>query len=224
MRNMRNTILDCLARKYGKLAKRIDLVSPYTMVDSDRLRNLVDCVSRINVADIQGDIVECGVCDGGSSALMAKYMGSNRHIWMYDSFQGMPETTERDGSEARKFEGSCVGSVENVHRALTALGIHEESYSIIEGWFEETFVNHPLPEKVALLHCDADWYESVMLVLDTFYDRIPDGGYIILDDFGHWEGCREAFYDFCASKGIRPLLERTGYSQAHWVKGKEANR
>jgi len=224
MRNMRNSILDSLARKYGKLAKLIDLVSPYTMVGSDRLRNLVDCVSRINMAGIQGDVVECGVCDGGSSALMAKYMGNNRHIWMYDSFQGMPETTERDGNEAREFEGSCVGSVENVHRALAALGIKEESYRIIEGWFEESFVNHPLPEKVALLHCDADWYDSVLLVLNTFYDRIPDGGVIVLDDFGYWEGCREAFYDFCFAKGIKPLLERAGHSQAFWIKGRETTR
>jgi len=211
-------------RQARALEKDVEAVSPYTMVDPIRLRNLLSSISRVNRDGVEGDVVECGVCNGGSAALMAKHMGSSRHIWMYDSFQGMPETTERDGDEAKQWEGSCVGSVARVREALSALCIADETFTIIEGWFEDAFRDHPLPEKVALLHCDADWYDSVLLVLNTFYDRIPDGGIILLDDFGHWEGCREAYYDFCSEKGIKPLLERAGYSQAYWIKGRESNR
>jgi O-methyltransferase len=81
-----------------------------------------------------------------------------------------------------------------------------------------------LPERVALLHCDADWYDSVHIVLRTFYPLIPPGGCVILDDFGYWEGCREAFYDFCLQRGEKPLLERLEADQAYWIKGKTHNR
>ncbi len=37
------------------------------------------------------------------------------------------------------------------------------------------------------LHVDADWYDSVLLVLETFYDRVVEGGVIVMDDFGHWK-------------------------------------
>ena len=51
-----------------------------------------------------------------------------------------------------------------------------------------------------------------------------DGGVIVLDDFGYWEGAREAFYDFVNERGIKPLVERIGTDQLYWVKGKESNR
>jgi O-methyltransferase len=63
-----------------------------------------------------------------------------------------------------------------------------------------------------------------MLSLNTFYDLVPDGGIIILDDFGHWEGCREAFYDFIAQRKLKPLLERFGHTQAFWIKERIHNR
>ncbi len=53
---------------------------------------------------------------------------------------------------------------------------------------------------------------------------VEDGGVIVLDDFGHWEGCREAFYDFSHQRGIKPLVERFGHTQMFWVKGRTDNR
>ena len=53
---------------------------------------------------------------------------------------------------------------------------------------------------------------------------MPEGGIIVLDDFGFWEGAREGFYDFCEKQGIKPLLERTGPWQAFWRKGYQHNR
>jgi O-methyltransferase len=60
--------------------------------------------------------------------------------------------------------------------------------------------------------------------LDNFYKLIPEGGCIVLDDFGYWEGCREAFYDFCLKNNEKPLLERVGTTQAYWIKGRMNNR
>jgi len=198
-------------------------VSNHTMSSPDRLNKLIDLAEYCNRAGIAGDFVECGSYKGGSSAVLSRYLDKKRHLWIYDSFKGMPETTDKDGETARQCVGLCAATVQDVIEIMNTVGTEPSQYTITKGWFVDSF-RKQLPDRVALLHCDADWYESVMLVLETFYDRVTDGGCIILDDFGFWEGCREAFYDFCFSRGEKPLIERLGDTQAYWIKGKHHNR
>ena len=199
------------------------IVQNYSLLDHERLCSLWNLINNLNHQGVSGDVVECGSYKGGSGALLRAGMGSGRKIWFYDSFQGMPETIYQDGEEARKWVGGCKATVSDVLEVLTATGATPEEVVIREGWFIDTF-NQFLPDQVALLHCDADWYESVFLVLETFYPLMPNGACVVLDDFGHWEGCRLAFYDFCEKHEERPLIERVGYSQAYWLKGRKHNR
>ena len=175
--------------------------------------------------NIAGDFVECGVCNGGSAAAIAcELSGSGRHVWLYDSFEGLPAISEIDGKDAERFVGQCVGSEQHVRKAMQIAKVSPSEYTIRKGWFQETFHEQPLPRQIAILHVDADWYDSVMLTLQTFYDLVSDGGLIVLDDFGHWEGCREAFYDFVSQRNIKPLLERFGPTEAYWIKNRLHNR
>lgn len=202
----------------------IDAISTYSMCDLDALKLISRLASYVNSSGIEGDLVECGVCNGGSAALIASRMaGRNLNLWLYDSFEGLPPTNDVDGDDARRWIGKCVGTKEQVLNALAIVNFPLDKVIIKEGWFEQTFED-PTPEKICFLHIDADWYASVSLCLETFYDSVSPGGVILLDDFGYWEGCREAFYDFCASKGIKPVLERAGSSQAFWIKGQLHNR
>ena len=67
----------------------------------------------------------------------------------------------------------------------------------MKGWFQET-----LPgaledvDEIAILHVDADWYESVSLVLETLYERVVPGGIVVIDDFKVWQGARDATLEF----------------------------
>ena len=131
---------------------------------------------------------------------------------------GNPPPSANDGPDADAYSGKLVGSVERVKTVLALVGYREKRTIIRKGLFRDTF-KEPLPKRVELLHIDADWYEGVLDALTTFYDSIPDGGVVILDDFGHWEGAREAFYEFCARFNTRPVLERVGHTQAFWRKG-----
>lgn len=201
----------------------LEKVKPYTLCTEARLKNLIRLATYLQDGGIPGDFVECGTARGGSAALLSRYLGQNRHLWLYDSFAGMPPTTEKDGEDAKQWIGKCVGTVADIHEVMDCVGTNPTDYIIRKGWFEETF-QQELPQQVALLHCDADWYDSVTLVLETFYPLIPVGGCVILDDFGYWEGCREAFYDFCARHQEKPLLERIEQDQAYWIKGRTNNR
>jgi O-methyltransferase len=209
---------------FGDSSKNlINTIKPYTMCSEERIESLIKLAEYVNSEAVEGDFVECGTYKGGTAAVLSRHMGKARHLWLYDSFEGMPNTSEKDGEEAKKWIGDCVGSVKDVREVMKLVSANDEQYTIKKGWFDKTF-QEPLPKKVALLHCDADWYDSVLLVLDNFYKLIPEGGCIVLDDFGYWEGCREAFYDFCLKNNERPLLERVGTTQAYWIKGRMNNR
>ncbi len=199
-------------------------IEPFMM--GDRLRMIKQYSIGLDIVKrgISGDFVECGVCNGGSAAAFAiAFKQTQKKIWLYDSFEGLPQSGEKDGVEASKHTGQCVGSISKVQECMMLAGLHPEDYIIRKGWFKDSFMQ-PLPEKISILHIDADWYQSVSLCLETFYDRVEEGGAIVLDDFGHWEGCREAFYEFTQKRNIKPLLERSGHTVAYWFKNRKNNR
>ncbi len=200
-------------------------IQPYSMSSIDSLRMLYELSKTIRDNKVQGDIVECGVYNGGSGAALAlpHIDDRERKLWLYDSFEGMPATTDIDGEKAKEYIGKCIGNEEKVRNILSHIKFPQRQVNIRKGWFSKT-LNNELPERIALLHIDADWYDSVTICLDKLYEKVSIGGLIILDDYGHWEGCREAFYDFIHKKNIKPLIERFGHTQMYWVKGKENNR
>lgn len=189
----------------------------YSVVDDARLTSLMRLASDVLVRDVPGVVMECGVANGGSACALAwAIRETDRHCWLYDSFEGLPQPEPVDGPNAPRFEGENKASVESVHRALDGAGFPLTRAHIVSGWFAETFAQ-PGPEQIALLHIDADWHASVGLALDTWYDSVASGGVIVLDDFGYWVGCRRAFYEFVARRHIAPDLARVG-DQAWWVK------
>lgn len=196
-----------------RLTRLIRTVRPeYTMVKPQRLRLLYELSRRVNAEKIVGDIVECGVYNGGTAAIMMAGQGiqRNRELWLFDSFEGLPPPTEKDGIYEREhyYKGWCAGSTEKVTEIFLKLRLSFARVHIIKGWFRDTFPREaPGVAKIALLHIDADWYESVKLCLETFYPRVSRGGYIELDDYGVWEGCRKATDEYLAENNIQVELK-----------------
>ncbi len=209
----------------AELQNLLRLVEPSTMSDELRLALLYGLAREACSEGITGDIVECGVCNGGSAAVLAEAVLSDpaRRIWLYDSFEGIPEPGPQDGELAKDFAGCFVGYFGSTQALLNRVHFPLDRAVFRPGFFRDTF-RQPLPAEVALLHVDADWYESVLSALQTFYPAVVNGGLVVIDDFGHWEGARKAFYAFCRDQGIEPVLERVGYTQAFWRKGQEHNR
>lgn len=82
-----------------------------------------------------------------------------------------------------------------VRRRLEQAGFPLERAELRKGFFNESFVAHSVPASIAVLHVDADYYQSVLLTLETFYDRVAEGGVVILDDFGSFTGARKVGVD-----------------------------
>ena len=195
------------------------LVLPYTLVGPERIHNLYVLAKRIEKEKIPGDVIECGVCNGGTAALLARIATRsrlNRTIWLLDSFQGMPETTPEDGDAAKAYIGKEVGDIAYVKQVLGSVGADMSRVRIVPGWFQVTFPSISA-SRIALLNIDADWYESVKLCLETFYDRVVPGGFISFDDYGHWPGCRRAVDEFFQVRHLPYKLQQVDYT-AHWFR------
>ena len=138
-----------------------------------------------------------------------------KQIWLYDAWVGLPEVLEEDGPAAKLWAGKMAvpDAIELIRarlRSKTKVDLH--SIRFHKGWFNERF-KLPGPAQISMLHTDGDWYRSVLDALNRFEPLVVDGGVVVIDDFGFWEGARLAFYDYVAKKKLYPLVERTGTSQ-----------
>ncbi len=179
------------------------LVPRYTMVSAERLKKLYELGAELGRSKNKGAVVECGVWNGGSSAIVAAGLESagdrDRPFWLFDSFEGLPEPTEKDEDKVRDnyFPGWCTGGVERVREAHGLVGHMLESTTIVPGWFDQTLAKHAdAIGPIALLHADADWYDSMTTVLTVCYPQVISGGIVVIDDYGAWSGCRKAVHDF----------------------------
>jgi len=193
------------------------ICQPHSVVSRERMMGLYQAVNRARQFSIPGDIVECGSFRGGTAALMALACDFARHVWMFDSWEGMPPATADDPPNAMRQTGGCAVSWAEVFGFLTSVGVLKNG-TMVKGWFKDTFPLHEV-KQIAVLHLDCDWHDSVKISLETFYDLVSPGGVIQVDDFGHWSGCRKAVDNFFKGRGIAPALVPLDYTGVQHVKG-----
>lgn len=209
-----------------RLKRLTKLVLPYTLVGPERIHNLYRLAKQIEREGIPGDVIECGVCNGGTAAVLASTASRstmNRTVWLFDSFQGMPRTQPQDGvgadgHAAEEHIGREVGDPARVIEVLRLVRADMNRVRIVPGWFQNTFssISHSISQ-IALLNIDADWYESVKLCLETFYDRVVPDGFISFDDYGHWPGCCKAVDEFFQHRRLSFKLQEVDYT-ARWFR------
>lgn len=196
----------------------------YSMVPSRRLRLLYDLSTRVETERVPGAVVECGVYNGGSAVLMqdaSARAGGTRDLWLFDSFEGLPPPTDKDGEYEREhyFKGWCGGTKDMVLEAFDRARVSRKKLHIVEGWFDKTFPTEiPKIGSIALLHIDCDWYESVKICLENLYPLVSPGGYIEFDDYGTFEGCRKAVHEYIDKHNIKVTLETNDGVGRHFRK------
>lgn len=209
-------------------------VLPYTMVGYPRIKNVYETAQEAVKKGISGAFVECGVWKGGAAGVLgfvAQKENRGRQLWLFDSFEGLPEPTAADGSLAQSYAGGktagnlvsigqCVGLLEDVRRLfLSVLKLRGEDVHIEKGWFQDTLPGAKARiGLIAVLRLDADWYESTKVALEQLYDNVVLGGYVIIDDYGHWEGCRKAVHEFLDKRNIKVDIKQIDYTGVYFEK------
>ncbi len=185
----------------------------YSQLSTIRLLTLYRFMREIQRSGLKGDIVECGVWNGGSSAMMARAYkdggGKNdRLFWLFDSFEGLPSPCEKDSETDTLiyFKGICKGDTEKVKHVFNKLSVPFDNVKIVKGWIKETLPKSNLGQ-VSLLHIDVDWYKSVEDSLEYIYDKVVIGGYIVVDDYFYLEGCKKAVSNFFKKRGLEDKIQ-----------------
>lgn len=207
----------------------MESVQAVTMTSPERIFALITAVVYVCENGIGGDFVECGVWKGGSSAAIAKTLAhlkvTDRTLWMYDTFDGMSQPTEADvdflGQTADQLldrqdiaESTsvwCRSPLGEVKATMRATGYPMDQINFVQGRVEETLPRRS-PERLALLRLDTDWYESTKCELEILFPKMSPGGVLIIDDYGHWQGCRKAVDEYFAQQGVSMLLNRIDYT------------
>ena len=88
-----------------------------------------------------------------------------------------------------------------------------------QGWFQDTVPRDAAAVgPIALLRLDGDWYDSTKVCLEGLYPSVVKYGSIVVDDYGHFEGCRKAVDEFVADLGYPVMLHHVDYSGRYWIK------
>ena len=192
-------------------------VEDFTMTTAIRVHAIIQAVKYILKNKIDGDLVECGVWKGGSIMAMAlalKELGdTRREIYLYDTFSGMSTPTNVDisynGASAQI--GLLYSSLEEVKSNVYSIGYPNDKFHFIQGKVEDTIPEN-IPEKIALLRLDTDWYESTKHELLHLFPLLSNKGVIIIDDYGQWQGARKAVDEYILENKLCILLNRIDYS------------
>jgi O-methyltransferase len=201
----------------------IRAVRPYTMTGNDKLHALVTATKYIHRHKVPGAVVECGVWRGGSMHAVARTLDQlgdhSRELYLYDTFEGMTEPTPED----RRYDGEAASrllaaadkkswvwaeaSLEDVQAGFETVPYPSERLHFVKGPIEDT-VPAEMPDEIAILRLDTDWYASTAHEFEHLYPRLVSGGVLFIDDYGHWQGSRQATDEFLDRTGERLLLLR----------------
>jgi len=174
---------------------------------------------------IEGDCIETGVWRGGACiymcALLAVYGVTDRRMWAADSFEGLPAPSPElypvdNGDLLHTIKALAVGEDE-VRSNFAKYNLLDDQVLFLKGWFKDTLPKAPI-EKLAILRLDGDLYESTIQALDALYDKVSDGGFIIVDDYA-LPTCSSAIHDFMAKREITSPLVAIDTMARFWRKG-----
>jgi O-methyltransferase len=195
--------------KYNRIYNRF---RDYTMIN--RRKYILNLRLVQNYKRIQGSIVECGTWRGGMDAGIASLLERERHYYLFDSFEGLPDAQPIDGEEALAWQNelppsqnfnNCLADRDEAEEAMQKSGATK--VSIIKGFFENTLSKYDGGD-IAILRLDADWYESTMQCLEHLFDKVLPGGIVIFDDYYTWPGCTQAVHEFLSKNRRREGLRQ----------------
>jgi O-methyltransferase len=197
-----------------------------TYLSDAKFLSLSKVLREIKRKRVPGDFVEFGIALGGSAVYLASECHDGRRFHGYDVFGMIPPPGEQDDAKSKaRYEVIRSGQSEGlggevyygyqddllsrVSETFQSFGmpVDDRKISLHPGLFENTVTSAP-GDRVALAHLDCDWYESVKVCLERTCAVLCPGGFMILDDYNDYGGCRKAADEFLAAYPGFKLIRR----------------
>src|ERR1051325_3620356 len=150
---------------------------------------------------VDGDVCEFGVAQGATSALLANELRTTtRHLWLYDSFEGLPKPTDKDVllddefhlGDIRAYEGMFKSSEHEVRERVDHANFDETRLHIVAGFIDRVTT---FPDRIAFAYVDFDFYEPIAHALRVVDERMPAGGAMMIDDYGFFSAGAQTAVD-----------------------------
>lgn len=206
-------------------------VKGYTATSLHRVDALITAVKYLVENEIEGAFVECGVWRGGSIMAVLKTLQAlgrdDRDIYLYDTYNFIDSFSEYDisheGERAEDIlsdtESASYWSVslEEVRNNVFSIDYPRDRLHFVVGKVEDT-IPAEMPDRIALLRLDTDFYTSTRHELVHLYPLLSVRGVLIVDDYGHWQGAKKAADEYLARNDTSMLLNRIDYSGRMGIK------
>lgn len=166
--------------------------------------------------ELEGDFVELGCYKGDTSLLLQKLLhknGEDHRLFLYDSFEGLPERTKEDASVAGDGfkKGELLVTKKEVVMRFKKAGLPVPK--IKKAFFEDLDPGEilqdgsirpgDLPEKIAFAFLDGDLYSSIKTSLKLVLPRLSKDAILLVHDYNnpqlpgvakavdeyHWQKC-----------------------------------
>ena len=194
-----------------------------TMIGMLRLDCIQECVETVLREQVAGDFLEAGVWRGGATIFMKGILEAHgvrdRLVWVADSFRGLPVPDEVNFPQDVPIDQSIFEelavSLEQVKANFARYDLLDDRVRFLEGWFKDTLPTAPV-DALAVLRLDGDYYESTIQILESMYHKVSPGGFVIVDDYGCIEACRQAVTDFRTANGIDDPIVKVDWTGVYW--------
>lgn len=232
------------------VSKAITAVRPYTMLSEARLVTLYRQVQHLDQRGVKGALVECGTWKGGAVGMMATANrdsgGPPRDLHLFDAFDDICEPDpavdgQRILDEVRTQLGvtDVAGRLQPLKGAYSSFGGHgtiEDARRLLvdevghdparvhfhKGWFQDTVpVDAKAIGDIALLRLDGDLYASIKVCLEHLFAQVVPGGFVVIDDYGYYDGCTRAVDEFIAANDLDAYLhpaDHVAQYHVYWIK------
>lgn len=208
----------------------ITKISKFSMCSPANHWAIIQSINHIKSLKLEGDLVECGVLEGGNLILyeyLNKKNNLKKKIYAYDTFEGMsnPSIIDKDfkNNSAIKIKKNnskwCYAALETVKKNIISFNQNLNNFIFIKGDVSNTLNDKKnLPKKISLLRLDTDFYKSTMKELKVLYPRLVKNGVLIIDDYGHWKGAKKAVDKYFNLKKNFIWFQRIDYASRLFIK------
>lgn len=155
-------------------------------------------------ASVPGDIVEFGCYVGTTSVHVAEELKmTGKRLWLYDSFEGLPEKRMEDRSPVgEQFKaGELLATKKELIRNLKQANVPMPV--IKKGWFSNLTADD-VPSQISFAYLDGDYYDSILDPLRLIWSRLAPGAIVVVDDYANeaLPGAAKAVDDWRRTHGI----------------------
>lgn len=144
-----------------------------------------------------GAMAEVGVYEGASAKILCEAKG-DRTLHLFDTFEGLPESSGPDRQIHWENEFACsLEAVQTYLKEYDHVVFHKGRFPESTAQLDDT--------SFSLAHFDVDLYEGTLACLEYFYPRMIPGGVILSHDYSLLAGVRQAVDEFLADKPEGPI-------------------